>query len=114
MENSMKRLCKLAVMMILVTCFAVPGSFAGNTPAADLFNAKCAACHAPDGSGSTTMGKVLKIRDLASADVQKQSDEELIRIMVKGKGKMPGFEGKLKTEQIGELTGYIRALAKKR
>src|SRR6266567_7305825 len=109
MENSMKRLWRLAVMTIAVTCLAVPGTSAGSIPAVDLFKAKCAACHGPDGSGTTTMGKALKIRDLGSADVQKQSDEELIRITTKGKGKMPAFDGKLKPDQIGELVGHIRS-----
>ena len=58
------------------------------------------------------MGKALKIRDLGSADVQEQSDDELSRIIAKGKGKMPAYDGKLKKEQIKEVVGYIRAFRK--
>jgi len=78
----------------------------------DTFKAKCAACHGPDGSGSTTMGKNLKLRDLGSADVQKQSDDDLTTIITKGKNKMPAYEGKLTKDQIGDVVKYIRTLKK--
>jgi mono/diheme cytochrome c family protein len=58
------------------------------------------------------MGKNLKIRDLGSADVQKQSDAELDAIISKGKGKMPAYDGKLTKEQINELVKHIRTLKK--
>src|SRR6185369_13542432 len=59
---------------------------------ADTFKSKCASCHGVDGSGSTAAGKALKIRDLSSADVQGQTDDQLLEIIAKGKDKMPGYE----------------------
>ena len=79
---------------------------------AETFKAKCAACHGATGAGDTTMGKNLKIRDLGSADVQKQSDADLDTIITKGKGKMPAYDGKLTKEQIDGLVKYIRTLKK--
>ncbi len=79
---------------------------------ADTYKAKCAACHGASGAGDTTMGKNLKIRDLGSADVQKQSDADLDTIITKGKGKMPAYDGKLTKEQIDGLVKYIRTLKK--
>jgi cytochrome c6 len=76
------------------------------------FKAKCAACHGATGAGDTTMGKNLKIKDLGSADVQKQSDEELNTAITKGKGKMPAYDGKLSKDQIGDLVKFIRTLKK--
>ena len=52
------------------------------------------------------------MRDLGSADVQKQSDDELITIVTKGKGKMPAYDGKLTKEQITDVVKYIRTLKK--
>ena len=78
----------------------------------DIFKAKCAACHGATGAGDTTMGKNLKLRDMGSADVQKQSDDELATIITKGKGKMPAYDGKLTKEQVGEIVKYIRSLKK--
>ncbi len=79
---------------------------------ADTFKAKCAMCHGPNGAGDTTMGKNLKLKDLGSADVQKQSDADLTATITKGKAKMPPYDGKLTKEQIGDVVKFIRTLKK--
>ncbi len=79
---------------------------------ADLYKAKCAMCHGPDGKGDTAMGKRLGIKDLGSSDVQGKSDAELTSDITKGKGKMPAYEGKLSGDQIQELVKFIRTLKK--
>jgi mono/diheme cytochrome c family protein len=79
----------------------------------ELYKTKCAMCHAADGSGNTPVGKKLGVRDLRSAEVQKQSDAELATIVAKGKNKMPAFANKLSEEQIHGLIACIRQLAKK-
>jgi mono/diheme cytochrome c family protein len=76
------------------------------------FKFKCAPCHGARGAGDTKLGQNLHVRDLGSADVQKQSNDELAAIIVKGKGKMPRNEGKLTKEQINELVKFIRTLKK--
>ena len=55
----------------------------------------------------------IKLRDLHSPEVQKQTDAELTQIITKGKGKMAPFESKLSKEQIEQVVGYIRDLGKK-
>jgi mono/diheme cytochrome c family protein len=90
--------------------FAFPASA---QEGAALYKAKCAACHGPDGKGDTSMGKVLKVRDLGAADVQKESDADLTQIIEDGKGKMPGYKGKLTDAQIKDLVAFIRTLKKK-
>ena len=54
----------------------------------------------------------MKVKDLASDDVQKQSDADLAAIIEKGKKPMPGYEGKLTKEQIDGLVKYTRSLKK--
>lgn len=81
---------------------------------ASLYKAKCAVCHADDGSGSGKMGQQLGAKDLRSADVQKQTDAQLNDSIANGVGKkMPAYKGKLTDDQIKGLVGYIRELAKK-
>ncbi len=75
---------------------------------ADLFKQKCAMCHGPDGKGQTAMGKNMKLRDLSSADVQKQSDAILKDIALKGKGKMPA--PKITDAQASDVVKFIRSL----
>ena len=79
---------------------------------ADLFKGKCAACHGATGAGDTAMGKNMKLRDLGSADVQKQSDDDLTGIITNGKNKMPKYDGKLTKDQISDLVKFIRTLKK--
>ena len=80
---------------------------------ATLYAAKCASCHAKDGSGNTAPGKSLKVRDLRSAEVQKEPDDELLKIITKGKGKMPGYEKSLGADKCKQLLAYIRHLGGK-
>ena len=95
----------------LILFVGLPGR--GQETGESLFKAKCAMCHGPDGAGKTTMGQTLKIPDLHSPEVQKLSDTELTQIVTKGKNKMPAYEEKLSKEQITQLVGFIRDLAKK-
>jgi|HubBroStandDraft_2_1064218.scaffolds.fasta_scaffold179757_2 cytochrome c6 len=77
-----------------------------------LYKGKCAACHGADGKGETAVGKANNVRDLGSADVQKQSDDDIAAIIGNGKGKMPAYGKSLKAEQIKDLVAYIRTLKK--
>jgi mono/diheme cytochrome c family protein len=83
--------------------------------AASVYKAKCAVCHAPDGSGESVMGKKLGAKDLRSDEVQKKSDAELNDLITNGMGKtMPAYKDKLTADQIKGLVAYIRDLAKKK
>ena len=80
---------------------------------AELFKDKCAGCHGPDGKGQSSMGKMMHLKDLGSADVQKKTNKELSDIIAKGKSPMPAFGSQLKQAQINELVTFIRDLGKK-
>jgi cytochrome c6 len=107
----MKIIIRASLVMFAVAFAFSTWSMAADT-GADVFKSKCAACHGATGAGDTAMGKNLKLRDLGSADVQKQSDEELANIITNGKGKMPKYDGKLTKDQITEVVKYIRTLKK--
>jgi len=102
---------KLLSIMILALLVASV-SFAAGPGAADTYKSKCATCHGPDGKGATSIGKSMKIRDLSSADVQKQSDTDLQKIISDGKGKMPAYKAKLSVADVSSLVAFIRGLAK--
>ena len=102
-----------AILVVMVITLALSTWTFADDAGADVYKAKCASCHGPDGKGDTAMGKKLNLKDLASADVQKQSDADLTTVIEKGKKPMPGYEGKLTKEQITDLVKYIRAFLKK-
>jgi cytochrome c6 len=80
---------------------------------AALYKTKCAGCHGAEAKGDTAVGKADKIRDLSSADVQRQSDADLTAVITAGKGKMPAYGKSMKPDQVKDLVAYIRSLAKK-
>jgi mono/diheme cytochrome c family protein len=105
---------KTLIALTLCILIAAPSAFAGGggSDGAAIYKAKCAMCHGPDGAGQTPMGKNMKLRDLRSADVQKQTDAELVKWIADGKGKMPAYKGKLTPADIDALVAFIRTLKK--
>jgi mono/diheme cytochrome c family protein len=44
-------------------------------------------------------------------EVQVQTNEQLQLVISEGRGKMPGYRGKINDDQIKQLVNYIRGLA---
>lgn len=96
-----------AVSIAILLLFAASPAFAD---AAATFKSKCAMCHGADGR---KVNKATNVRDLTSAEVQKQSDQELLEITANGRAKMPAYKGKLSDEEIKGLVKFIRELPRK-
>ena len=96
--------------LALIVLALVFSTYARADAGPDTYKTKCAACHGANGAGDTMLGKNLKLRSLASPEVQKQSDNELLTIIGKGKNRMPAFDRKLSKDQIGDLVKHIRSL----
>lgn len=101
------------IAAVLLVVFALPAFAGGEPDGAAVFKAKCAMCHGPDGSGQTTMGKTMKLRDLRSAEVQKATDKEWTSLIADGKGKMPAYKEKLQPAEISALVAHMRSIATK-
>ena len=102
---------KNRVLLVLIVAIAVAlPMLAADPDGAALYKAKCAMCHGPDGAGQTATGKAMKVRDLRSADVQKQTEKELEAIVTNGKAKMPAYKGKISEAEIDALVKYIKTL----
>ena len=94
---------------------------AGTSVAADAaanWMQHCASCHGKDGSGNTTMGKKLGVKDYHDAKVQAAfSDAEAERaikegVKTNGKETMKPFGSKLSDADIKALVAYIRSFKK--
>jgi mono/diheme cytochrome c family protein len=112
MQNKMIWSCRLAVVAIFAAAVLLSPAAKADNAAESTYKAKCAACHGPDGKGETATGKAMKVKDLASEEVQKLSDADLTDAISKGKGKMPPYKT-LTPEQVKGLVAYIRSFAKK-
>ena len=102
---------KTRSFVFLAALVTLPALAAGPDGAA-IYKSKCVVCHAADGSGDTPTGKVLKARDLRSAEVQKQTDVQLTDIIAGGKGKMQAYGKVLSNAEIQALIAHIRTLKK--
>jgi cytochrome c6 len=89
---------------------------AGSAFAADAaanWSQHCASCHGKDGSGSTTMGKKLGVKDYREAKVQGEfTDAQATQLIKDGKDKMKAFKDKLSEDDIKALVAYVRSLKK--
>jgi mono/diheme cytochrome c family protein len=92
----------------LFLCLALPAS-AENDWCKNLYIAKCASCHAPDGSGENYLGRKFNVGDFRPR-VKKMRDERIEELVLNGKGNMPANK-KLGAEKLQGLTAYLRALA---
>jgi mono/diheme cytochrome c family protein len=107
--------CTVAMTLVVLAAivFASATAKADTAAAEATYKAKCAMCHGPDGKGETATGKMMKVRDFASEEVQKMSDADLTDAISKGKGKMPAYKA-LTPDQVKDLVAFIRAFAKKK
>jgi mono/diheme cytochrome c family protein len=85
---------------------------ASSQTAEELYKTKCAVCHAADGSGNTPAGKKMEVKSFSAPEAAKNSDAAWTEITKNGKGKMPGYTGKLTDAQINDVIKYIRGLSK--
>jgi mono/diheme cytochrome c family protein len=101
---------KSIIVLGLALLLVVPTLVAAQESPADIFKAKCAMCHGPEGNASTSMAKNMGLKPLTDPEVKKMSDAGLTALITNGKGKMPAMKGKLTDDQIGSLTKYIHSL----
>jgi cytochrome c6 len=100
---------KLTTSVVLVIII-VSSSVAFGADAAALWAQHCAPCHGKDGSGSTTMGKKLGVKDYTKE--QGFSDAEAANVIKNGKGKMKSYKDKLSDADVKALVAYVRSLKK--
>jgi cytochrome c6 len=102
----MKKISSIMILGMLAAT-ALP-LVAQDSPEA-LYKSKCQVCHGADGKGSAA-GQKMGAKAFSDPEIAKQSDEELVAVTKKGKGKMPSYDGKLTDDQIKSLVKYIRTL----
>ena len=81
-----------------------------------VFKRACVACHGKYGTGKGVLAKLIKILMLDftnSQDMKKMTDEELLTIILEGKGDfMPSWKNELGSDEIIDVASYVRRLAR--
>jgi cytochrome c6 len=108
--NLEARVCFIPAILVVLGMLGSPAR--ADDKSAATFRQKCASCHGPDGKAETPAAKALKVRNFASPETAKMTDDQLAGVIEKGQGKMPKYGASMKPEEIKGLVAYIRALAK--
>ena len=98
------------IIISIVVVIIVVSSGAAFADAGALWAQHCASCHGKDGSGNTTMGKKLGVKDYTKS--QSFSDAEAANVIKNGKGKMKAYKDKLSDPDVKALVAYVRTLKK--
>jgi mono/diheme cytochrome c family protein len=91
----------------------------GSTDGADgkkLFEATCARCHGPDGTGDPLQKIKLGVPDMTAAAFQRKvTDDDIRRTVREGSKskKMPSFGTFYEPRQLDALVRYVRALERR-
>jgi cytochrome c6 len=97
--------------MIFLVTICLP-AWAGGTAPGDmgkqLYDKKCALCHSANGVAKPMAKGSANLNDPEWQ--KKATDEEIAKVTLEGKNKMPKFEGKLTPEEVQAIVAYIRTL----
>ena len=110
--NLVRAMRRPAVLLMgaILTCFMATETLLAQS-ADDLYNKKCAVCHAKDGSGNTAKGKKVHVKDVHQN--MKDSEAAMIKVVTDGKGDdMDSYKSEFSAEQIKALVEYYRNLGK--
>ena len=79
-----------------------------------LYDKLCVSCHGADGKGNPAMIKALgeKGLNITTKEVKAMKDEQILKIIVEGAGKMPASGKSLTAQEQKDVLSYTRSLGK--
>lgn len=97
---------------LILSAMRLPAMAADASGGKALYDKSCAGCHGPDGKGNEKMTTILGVKSLSivTKETTKKSDDQLLKIITEGAGKMPA--SKLTKEEQKQVLGYTRTMAK--
>jgi cytochrome c6 len=109
--TNLGRIGNLAGLIVIVAGLSSTAE-SQNTPEF-IYKSKCSSCHGDDGSGNTPAGRATAAKDFRKPEVVQEADADLEEVILKGRQKMPSYQGKLSEDQVDGLVKYIRQLQTK-
>ena len=116
MESDAIRHARILIVLSAAALFG--GCTTGDDPGAPLpvdpaviYGQMCARCHGVDGRGDAEIKKTLPVRDFHDPAFQARANtEEIVRVVMAGKGQMPAFGASLSLPKMQALAGFVRRL----
>jgi mono/diheme cytochrome c family protein len=100
--------CSMVFALVVVHAQAPSSESEATLTANPVYAKNCAKCH-----GKTAEGRHFAGPSLTSSKAAAMSSDDLHNMITNGKGRMPKFAAKLKSEEIATLVQQIQALNKK-
>jgi mono/diheme cytochrome c family protein len=76
-----------------------------------MYAQMCARCHGMDGRGDPEIKKTMQVRNFHDPEFRvRATTEEIVRVVMAGKGQMPAFGASLSLPKMQALSGYVRRL----
>lgn len=107
----MSKTSRVVAALSAAVLFAGVTSFAQSSGEA-TYKTKCQSCHGAQGVPNPGIAKAMGVKPANDPSVKAHSEAQMITITETGKGKMPGFKGKLTDAQIKDSVAYFRTFAK--
>jgi len=98
----MKNLTRLFGSMAVLVAMAAPAF--GALASDPVYDKQCSKCHGKYGEGHPDRGPSLQTTTLSMEDIK--------NVILNGKGKMPGYNGRLMSSQVDALAGEIVDVSK--
>lgn len=115
-EQNMTRAQTTFFLLLIVIALALPPATVAQNDGASLYKLHCVKCHGENGTAKTAAAQKMKVANLLSDEVQKQSDDQLFDSIARGtrhKEYPHAFKYRgLSDSQIRKLVAYIRELPK--
>jgi mono/diheme cytochrome c family protein len=105
----MKGIVSVCICVLVAAAF-VPALAADAPDGKALYGSKCAMCHGPDGVAKATAKGSASFNDPAFA----ASVDDIVKVTMEGKNKMPKYEGKLTADEVRAIAAHIKTMAPKK
>lgn len=106
----MKKAFWVLSVVALVAVLSVPAFAEGKPDGKALYGSKCAMCHGADGVAKPMAKGSRNFNDAAFT----ASTDEISKVVMAGKNKMPKMEGKLTAEETAAIAEYVKTLVPKK
>jgi len=110
-SRKMSRANRWATAGVVAALMAGIMAFAQSEGAA-VYKARCQMCHGMEGTPNPGIAKRFGVKPAKDPAVKGMSEAQMLAETSNGKGKMPGFKGKLTEAQIKDAVTYFRTFAK--
>ncbi len=78
-----------------------------------LFRTRCAPCHGSRGQGKSAVAKYLEVKPSALKLPGRKSAKKLAAAIAEGRGRMPGYKGRMSEREISKMAAYLRGLGRR-